>query len=357
MRVLSVAYPLAPVSRDAVGGAEQVLAALDAALVNAGHHSMVIACEQSYVRGELLAIPRVSGSYDQHAMRIAHEHCRRAIGEALTKWSIDVVHMHGVDFHEYLPPAGVSVLATLHLPVSWYPPQIFHSTRQPTLLNCVSEAQHRDCPACEYLLPPIPNGVEIPFVRRSKTPEYALAMGRICPEKGFHLALEAASRAGIPLAVAGRVFPYEPHERYFQAEVQPRLGSAHRFLGPVGHDAKLQLYANARCLVVASTVPETSSLAALEALACGTPVVAFRNGALPEIIADGKTGFLVNSVDEMAAGIRRAPEINPEECRRAVRGRFSIERMTARYLDVYRDCSPAGESTLSRPAMPAPARV
>ena len=92
----------------------------------------------------------------------------------------------------------------------------------------------------------------------------------------------------------------------------------------------------ARCLLVPSTVAETSSLVAREALACGTPVIGFPNGALPETIDHGRTGFLVADVDEMAAAIRRAPSLDPQVCRRIARERFGLAPMTERYLTLYR---------------------
>lgn len=338
MTVLNVAYPLAPVGPDTVGGAEQVLAAIDAALVDAGHRSLVMASEGSRVRGELISVPAISGKYDSEAMRAAHRECRLAIRAALEQRQIDVVHMHGVDFHAYLPPPGVPVLATLHLPISWYPREIFGCSRPDTFLNCVSMAQNNDCPRCGCLLPPIPNGVELPQKSRRRDSGYALAIGRICPEKGFHFALDAAALAGVPLKLAGQVYPYEEHERYFRTEILPRLRSVDEYLGPVAGEAKLGLYAGARCLVVTSTVPETSSLAALEALACGTPVVAFGKGALPEIVTHGKTGFLVNNIEEMAQAIARAPQLDPRDCRKLIQECFSIERMISRYIETYQLC-------------------
>lgn len=350
LTVLSIAYPLAAVGPDACGGAEQVLAALDSALVDSNHRSLVIAREDSQVRGELIPIPTLAGPYDRDATVFVHSRCRLAIEKVLAGGDIDVVHMHGVDFHAYLPPPGVPVLATLHLPISWYPREIFQALRPATFLNCVSEAQKRDCPPTRHLRASIQNGVEIPVVRRSENPEYALVIGRICPEKGFHLALEAATRAEIPLRIAGQVFPYERHERYFREQVQPRLGAMHVFLGPVGREAKIKLYANARCLVIPSTVPETSSLVALEALACGTPVVAFRIGALPEIVTHGRTGFLVDDLDQMAEAMKRASEeIDPVDCRRVVRERFSVEHMTAQYLSLLSAIAARAENGASEP--------
>jgi glycosyltransferase involved in cell wall biosynthesis len=161
-------------------------------------------------------------------------------------------------------------------------------------------------------------------------------LGRICPEKGFHLALDAARKAKIPLKLAGALFPYQLHRKYFEQEIRPRLDYQREFLGPADFTTKCNLLASAKCLVVSSVVAETSSLVAMEALACGTPVVAFRVGALPDVVEDGKTGFIVSNVQEMAAAMRRVDSIDPEVCRKTARLRFSSNRMTAEYLQLYK---------------------
>lgn len=345
LTVLSVAYPLAPVSPDAVGGAEQVLSRLDAALVEAGHRSVVVACAGSAVRGELVATPPVPAVLDDTAKAAAQAANRRAIREALEHRPVDVVHLHGIDFHAYLPPPGPPTLVTLHLPLAWYPPGALRPARPDTHLHCVSPAQRRTAPPGLDLLPDIPNGVDVdgpaaPHAKRG----FALAMGRICPEKGFHLALDAARLAGVPLLLAGHVFPYETHAAYFRDEVAPRLdGRDYRFLGPVGLARKRRLLAAARCLLVPSLAEETGSLVAMEALACGTPVVAFPNGALADVVEHGRTGFLVRDAREMADTIGRAGEIDPEACREAARTRFSAARSTDLYLRTYADLA-AGRS-------------
>jgi glycosyltransferase involved in cell wall biosynthesis len=344
LTVLNVAYPLAPVGPDAVGGAEQVLTWLDAALVRAGLRSIVVACEGSATAGMLVATPRVEGPLTEAARRAAAERHRIAIRRVLEAGSVDVVHMHGFDFHRYLPPPGVPVLATLHLPPTWYPPEALRPARPGTFLNCVSESQLRACPPDATLVAAVPNGVPIDRLEaRVGKRGFVLALGRICPEKGFHLALDAARRAGLSLLLGGEVFRYDEHERYFREEIVPRLGAEHRFLGPVSLRRKRRLLAAARCVVVPSLVAETSSLVAMEALACGTPVVACARGALPEIVEHGRTGFLVNDVEEMAEAMLAAPVLDSEACRETARERFSAERMAARYMELYRalaDTSP-----------------
>src|SRR5688500_7916580 len=116
LTVLSVAFPLAPVGRDAVGGSEQVLTHLDEALTRAGHHNIVIACKGSTTAGLLVPVPATSGVLDDRARRRAQRRHHRAIVDALERWPIDLIHMHAFDFHAYLPPPGVPVLATVHLP-------------------------------------------------------------------------------------------------------------------------------------------------------------------------------------------------------------------------------------------------
>jgi len=336
LTVLSIAYPFAPVGPDAVGGAEQVLSTLDHALVAAGHRSLVLACEGSSVAGTLLPIHAVRGRIDGGVRAAVHAAVRRTVREALARYPVDLIHLHGIDFADYLPPPGVPALATLHLPPGWYPPEALSPKRPDTHLVCVSASQHRTCPPNARLLPPIANGVAVErFARPLTKRRFALTMSRVCPEKGIHLALDAAQRAGLPLLIGGKVFPYPEHERYFDARVRPRLTGGSRFLGPVGGERKRRLLAAARCLLVPSLAPETSSLVAMEAMASGTPVVAFSNGALPEIVEHGVTGFLVRDAAEMADAMAEADRLDPEACRAAARVRFSARRMAADYLDLY----------------------
>jgi glycosyltransferase involved in cell wall biosynthesis len=336
LTVLSVGYSLAAVGPDAVGGSEQVLSALDAALVRAGHRSLVVAPHGSSVQGTVFTTPKLPSSLDDDARRVAQRRMARAITDVLQRHSVDLVHMHGLDFHQYLPAAGVPVLATLHLPPDWYPDWIFSLQRPQTYLHCVSQSQASTCPRAAQLLPVIENGVPVDRLKAKHAKRaFALALARICPEKGVHCALEAARIADVPMIVAGQLFPYAWHERYFEEEVAPRLDLRRRFIGPIGFTRKRRLLSAAQCLLVPSLVPETSSLVTMEALACGTPVIGFPAGALPEIIEHGKTGFIVENEREMALAIRETAKLDPEACREAARTRFSLERTIQRYFELY----------------------
>jgi glycosyltransferase involved in cell wall biosynthesis len=339
LTILSVAYPLTEVGIDAVGGSEQILAALDRTLVSEGHRSLVIAAEGSQVAGTLIASPRAAGRLNDSVRDWGRSRHRKLIKDALAEYSIDLIHMHGLDFHAYIPRGNVPLLATLHLPPNWYPRKIFQQRRRIRYqLNCVSLSQHRSCPRSSQLLPPIPNGVDVDRLGIDvPRKDFALALGRICPEKGFHLAVDAARQAKTALLLAGQVFPYRSHLDYFRRTIRPRLDPMRRFIGPIGFSKKRQLLSQAKCLMIPSLVAETSSLVAMEALACGTPVIAFRSGALLEIVDHGRTGFLVSDVAEMSRALRDVDDLDSETCRRAARTRFSAQTMAQRYLRVYHD--------------------
>lgn len=340
LTVLSVAYPFAPVSADPVGGAEQVLSMLDRALVGRGHRSVVIAAEGSEVAGELVPVPAAPGEIAPAERERVHAAVREKIGAVLRDRRCDVVHMHGLDFHACLPPPGVPVLVTLHLPLDWYPVEALAPSRAATWLHPVSASQAATAPAGAVLAPAIPNGVRMPEVRARKR-GFAVALGRICPEKGFDDALDAAARAGMALVLAGATFPYAEHRAFLRERIEPRLDRRRRLIGPVSGYAKQRLLAQARCLVVPSKAAETSSLAAMEALAAGTPVVGYRVGALPEIVEDGRTGLLVEpgDIDALAAAMRGACRIDPELCRRTARERFTAGRMIDAYFARYAELS------------------
>ena len=356
LTILSVAYPLTPVGLDAVGGAEQILTSLDSALVRAGHRSLVIACEGSTPVGRLIATPSWNGELTDNVRRWAQTQHRIAIERTLRQFPVDIVHMHSFDWSQYLPASGVPLLATLHLPAHWYPESALHLNRPRTYLNCVSHSQRGVMPAPNLPVSVIANGVPLDRLStRVQKRNYVLALGRVCPEKGFHIALNAAKRAGVSMMLAGEVYKYPGHIEYFETEILPRLDQHRKFLGPVGLERKRRLLAGARALLVPSQVPETSSLVAMEAIACGTPVIASAAGALPEVVDQGRTGFIVHDESEMAARIGDARKLDPAECRGVASQRFSAARMAREYMALYQqmlaDCGAcaAGSQPLAAP--------
>jgi len=335
LTILNVASPYVPVGPGSVGGAEQIVHHIDTALVASGNRSLVVASAASHIAGTLIATPPATLADAEANARVWTIH-RATVARACSEHDIDLVHIHGVEFHRYLPPPGVPVLVTLHMPADWYPADEISHPRPGMWFACVSTSQAAGFPACPAMLAPIANGIDIatfggPHARR----RFALYLGRISPEKGVHLAIEAARLADCPLLLAGEVFAGQQAQAYFREEIEPLLDHRRRFIGPLGASRKRRFLAAARCLLVPSQFAETGSLVTMEALASGTPVIAFSRGVLPSFVSHGRTGFLVEGVDEMAAAIARCGEIDAQACRREAEQRFSGRAMTGRYLALY----------------------
>ncbi|HLK46935.1 MAG TPA: glycosyltransferase family 4 protein [Bryobacteraceae bacterium] len=326
MRVLSVAFPDMPVGTGCGGGAEQILSIVEAGLVERGHASVVIAGKGSRVAGELIPTSDPNRAADRYRQLIRH---------AITEYRIDLVHFHGLDFHTYLPECDTPMLATLHLPIPFYPAAIFNGARpQGIVMSCVSRSQAHSNPRSRDL-PVIPNGIPTRHYGPAQTDGSLLWLGRICPEKGVHIAIEVARRLHAQLTVAGPVHPYPKHEEYFRKCIEPLLDEKRVYAGPVDLEEKRALLSRAQCLLIPSLVAETSSLVAMEALSCGTPVVAFRAGALPDIIEDGVTGFLVDSIDQMVERTAQVTRLSRCACREQALRRFDSARMIDEYLGLY----------------------
>jgi glycosyltransferase involved in cell wall biosynthesis len=231
------------------------------------------------------------------------------------------------------------VLATLHLPRQLYGPEMFGDYGANVLFNCVSHSQLRSFTGLPRMMGVVENGIEVsrfPYSEHKR--DYLLWMGRICEEKGTHVAIDVAGQADLPLIIAGQVYPFSYHQNYFAREVAPRLENSHarvQFVQRPSFTEKLSLLQNARALLIPASIDETSSLVAMEAMACGTPVIAFRRGALPEVIADGETGLIVSSSDDMAQAIKHVHDIEPRQCRTRVESFYDSRRMAEDYEGLY----------------------
>ncbi len=351
LRVLLVAYPLLPVSENSAGGAEQVLWALERELHARGHQTCVAAAEGSRISGDLFATGKPATGLDQFQAREAEQSSR------LSAWlnsseppQLDLVHDQSGSFWKQAGAIQLPMLATLHLPRDFYPAQNFQNISANVFFNCVSKAQFNTFAELTNQLGFVRNGIALdrfpvndgPIAKR----EYALWLGRICEEKGTHVALDIAHEAGQEIIIAGQVYPFLYHQKYFAREIIPRLkraGKKAQFINSPSFGEKVELLRNARVLLLTSVVEETSSIVAMEAAACGTPVLAFRRGAFPEVIEEGVNGKLFGSPAEMLAGSREVEAFDPQRCRSFAEEHFSVQRMADHYETLYSKLPGIGE--------------
>jgi len=203
-------------------------------------------------------------------------------------------------------------------------------------LVAISAAQRDADPGLEFAAV-IHGGVDTDFFAPDPAAppgEHLLFVNRLVPEKGVHDAIEVARRTGVELRLVG---PWYRNSSYFPNTIAPHLGDQIRFLGPLSlEDLRKELQARPRALLMPSR-HESFGLIIIEALACGVPVIGLRRGALPEIIVDGKTGFLAEDVDQMVAAVQRLSSIDPAACRADAVARFSLRRMADAYEALFHE--------------------
>jgi glycosyltransferase involved in cell wall biosynthesis len=343
LRILYIAYPLLPVSEHSPGGAEQVLWTLEREMKLRGHSTCVAACAGSQIAGDLFPTGESNPRFDE-SERVAAAH-----NGSIRDWlqdgaasKFDLIHDMSGGFWSHAHDLPLPVLATLHLPRRLYKPLQFDSISETVSFSCVSQSQMAEFGDLPRMLGSVGNGIALDRFAAGNVPigerQYALWLGRICEEKGPHTALDVAHAGGERLILAGAVYPFLYHQKYFAREIIPRLkraGSRTKFVESPSFPEKLELIRNARALLITSQINETSSIVAMEAAACGTPVIAIRRGALPEVVEQDVTGFLVSDADEMIAALARVSQIDSEQCRRYAQQHYSAARMADEYSELY----------------------
>jgi glycosyltransferase involved in cell wall biosynthesis len=256
--------------------------------------------------------------------------------DAIERIRPDVVHDHAF-VSPVAAPAGVPYVVTAHSAGHRPFDEYYRRLSERVALVAISRAQLRHLPDARWAAT-IPNAIDVSSFPVGDGGEDFVFLGRIAREKGAHLAAEAAHRAGASLVLAGRVEVPE-EEAYFEERLRPLIDDRVLFLGEVDTEQKRSLLAGARALLFPIEWDEPFGMVVVEALACGTPVVAFRRGAVPELVEDGVTGFVVDDVEGMIDAMGEIGRLDRAACRRSVEGRFDIDRMVRDYEALYRRVS------------------
>jgi glycosyltransferase involved in cell wall biosynthesis len=336
LRILQIAPPWFPVPPSGYGGVEEVVAQLTDGLITTGHEVTLLAAGGSRSRGRLwttFAEPPTDHLGDvgielAHALR-GHRRGRE----------FDVIHDHtraGAALGAM--PGGPPIVHTLH--GRWTPTNtiLYRELARAVALVAISHDQAARTPDGIGLSGVVHNGIDVsryPFVPDKG--DHLAFLGRASPDKGPDLAIEVAKRLGRPLRMAIKVNEPDEHA-YFREVLTPLIADADvelvRITSP---DEKAEFLATAAAVLFPIRWPEPFGLVPLEANACGTPVVAFANGAVPEIVEDGRSGFLVapGDLDGFRRAVERVDELLAADCRTNVAERFGAERMVRGYLRLY----------------------
>jgi glycosyltransferase involved in cell wall biosynthesis len=344
MRVALIAPPWLPVPPPAYGGTEVVLDTLARGLAAAGHDVVLATTGDStcpvartWVYGH--ARPDEMGSVVIELRHLIHAY-------AATR-DVDIIHDHTVAGPFLAASAATgAVVTTNHGPFTDDVKALYRSTASHVPLVAISH--HQASTAADVpIAAVIHHGLDTSrFPIGAGTGGYALFLGRMSPNKGVREAIRVARHAGVPLVIAAK--QREQTERdYFNAEIRPLLGPDVHYAGEVGGPAKLELLGGAMALLNPICWDEPFGMCMIEALACGTPVVATPRGAVPEIIHDTVTGYLRRHTPELADALIAASNLDRAACRAAVEARFSMQRMAADHLAFY-------THILTRTETPAP---
>ncbi len=336
MRIAHVAPLAESVPPKLYGGTERVIAWLVDDLVELGHDVTLFASADSATRAKLVpAWPRSLRLGRPHADPIA---AHTALLEAVARRSkeFDAIHFH-IDW-AHLPlmsRCGVPYLTTLHGRLDTPgPPEVIKLFPKAAFVS-ISENQRLPLPEAVWLKT-IYHGLPDHLLRPSyEAGGYLAFLGRLTPDKGPEAAIRIAKAAGLPLRIAAK--SSRSHTRYFEQRLEPLIdGGQVKLVGEVGDREKQQFLADAIALLFPIDWPEPFGLVMIEAMACGTPVIAFRRGSVPEVIDDGITGFIVDTEQQAIEAIKQLPTLDRKDVRRRFEQRFTARRMAEDYLACYR---------------------
>jgi glycosyltransferase involved in cell wall biosynthesis len=341
MRIAQIAPLWESVPPKLYGGTERIVSYLTEELIRQGHDVTLFASGDSQTLARLWAACPLSFRLERRLINrdapllLMQE---QALGVEAERF--DVIHSH-LDFLSFplSRRCPTPVLTTLHgrLDLPELVPIYEEYADMPVV--SISNAQRMPLPNINWQ-GTVYHGLPDLYTFHPNPGSYLAYLGRICPEKRPDHAIEIAKRIGIPLRMAAKIDPID--REYFETKIAPLLDHPLvEYLGEITDAEKCDLLGNAAAVLCTYDWPEPFGIVLIEALACGTPVLAYRCGSIPEIIEDGVTGFICDNLDEMVAAIDRLPLIRRQRCRDSFTTRFTVERMVQDYLAIYQRMAPA----------------
>jgi len=336
MRIAQVSPLTEAVPPKLYGGTERIVAYLTDELVAQGHDVTLFTSGDSETAARHEVVWPRALRFDETIRDPLAPHMLMLETVAQRAAEFDVVHLH-VDYIGYaiMKRAGVPFVTTLHgrLDLPELPP--LYDVFDDVPVVSISDAQRAPLPQANYIAT-IHHGLpERLLLPGSGAGGYLAFLGRISPEKAPDAAIRIAAKAGMKLRIAAKVDRVD--RDYFAERIEPLLASPHvEYIGEIGDGDKAAFLGNAAGLIFPIAWPEPFGLAMIEAMACGTPVVAMRNGSVPEVVDDGVTGFIVDSEDAAAVAVRRLGTLDRGIIRSVFEQRFTARRMAEDYLAVYR---------------------
>ena len=335
MRIAQVAPLYESVPPRYYGGTERVVSYVTEELVRQGHEVTLFASGDSVTRARLVAACRRSLRFDKHCIdELAHQilMLENVFQRAA---QFEIVHFHADYLHFPLSRRQpITHLTTLHgrLDIPDLVP-LYQEFRDMPVVS-ISNAQREPLPWANWQAT-VYHGIPADLYRfRAEPGTYLAFMGRISPEKRVDRAIEIAKQVQIPLKIAAKVDRVD--KDYFKLVVEPLLGEPLvEFVGEISEGEKVDFLGNAYALLFPIDWPEPFGLVMIEAMACGTPVIAYRSGAVPEVMEEGYTGFIVEELKDAVEAVRRVPELSRKRCREVFEQRFTATRMAHDYVRVY----------------------
>jgi glycosyltransferase involved in cell wall biosynthesis len=335
MKIAQIAPLYESVPPKLYGGTERIVSFLTEELVRQGHDVTLFASGDSVTAAELVPVGERSLRLNEACVDSLAHHILLVERVARCASQFDVLHFH-IDYLHYPVSRRVPVpqVTTLHgrLDIPDLAPLYREFKDMPVV--SISDSQRQPLPgACWQAT--IYHGLPTTLLDFHPQPDDYLAfLGRISPEKRVDRAIEIAKRAGMPLKIAAKIDHAD--QEYFDSKIKPLLGQSHvEFVGEINDDMKNDFLGRARALLFPIDWPEPFGLVMIEAMACGTPVIAFRRGAVPEVINEGVTGCICDSVDEAVERVKLLPGWNRQRCRERFAARFSIERAAREYVQLF----------------------